>query len=309
MAALLQKIRLRVLYVYGTLLILALLTVLAFGPALVARRYGYTWSLLIWIVPDIAILWWFLSSKAYSISKKKAFGWTIFYLFLNGVILDFFFAHNLFTFPNKSAVVGFYLPGFNVTEFRFVWEKPFPIEELFFYFFGLVCILMVYIWGDEYWLENYQQESFEIKGSTLKAITGFHLKALLLGIGLLLFGTLLKLFLNPTPEYRIPLYLAIQIFMAFVPTVILLKAVGRQINWRAFSFTLVTALLISLLYEVTLGVPGRWWGYQQEPMVGLFIASWHDLPIESITLWYAAVFMTILVYEAFKVVKSNLHYQ
>jgi hypothetical protein len=55
------------------------------------------------------------------------------------------------------------------------------------------------------------------------------------------------------------------------------------------------------LYEVTLGVPGMWWGYQKEPMIGLFIASWHGLPIEAVTLWFAAVFMTVLVFEAIKI--------
>jgi hypothetical protein len=32
-------------------LLIGVLLFLAFGPALAATRYGYTWSLLIWLVP------------------------------------------------------------------------------------------------------------------------------------------------------------------------------------------------------------------------------------------------------------------
>jgi len=292
------------LHFYWTLVALAILTVLAFGPALVARRYAYTWSLLIWLVPDIGILWWFLSSRAYQISRKKAFGWTTLYLFLNGLILDVFFAHHLFTFPNMDAVIGIFLPGFSISEFRFVWEHPFPIEELFFYFLGFVCILLIYVWADEYWFKKYHYAMNERTGAGIKGITGFHIKAVILGLVLLLLATALKQFINPSSHYFMPLYLIPQILMAFVPSVILLKEVGRRINWRAFSFALVSTLLISVLYEVTLGIPAQWWGYQKAPMVGLFVGSWNDLPIEAVTLWYAAAFMTILVYEAFKALVS-----
>ncbi len=300
----LKKYRIKVLHLYGTLVALAILTGLAFGPAFVAHKYAYTWSLLIWLVPDLGILWWFLSNDAYEVSRKKAFGLTTLYLFLNGLILDVFFAHHLFTFVNKDAVIGIFLPGFSISEFRFIWEHPFPIEELFFYFFGFVCILLVYIWGDEYWFEKYQYTGAEKKGAGIKTIAGFHVKAVILGFALLFLAALLKQFLNPSSLHFTPLYLVPQILMAFVPTVILLKEVGRRINWRAFSFTLIATLLISVLYEVTLGIPAQWWGYQKAPMVGIFIASWNDLPIEAVTLWYSAAFMTILVYEGFKALVS-----
>jgi hypothetical protein len=151
-----QTLRIAALSVYASIVAVGVILVLAFGPALVVRQYGYTWSLLIWLIPNLAILYWFLSSPEHEISKKKAFGWAVLYLFLNGVILDVFFAHHFFTFPDRRAVLGIYLPGFNISEFRFVWEKPFPIEEMLFYFFGFVCILLVYVWSDEYWLARYQ---------------------------------------------------------------------------------------------------------------------------------------------------------
>ena len=294
------NIRLAVLSVYGVIVVIGIVLVLAFGPALVARRYGYAWSLLIWLAPNVAILWWFLASPEYEISKKKAFGWATLYLFMNGVILDVFFAHQFFTFPDRSAVLGIYLPGFSLTEFRFVWESPFPLEEMFFYILGFICILLIYVWGDEYWFARYRLQDSAAESRRIGRLLGIHWHALVFAIFLLMVATAIKAIANPS-TYFLPAYLTLQIVMAFAPTVVLLKSVGSFVNWRAFSFTLVTTLLISIIYEVTLGVPGEWWGFQPEPMVGLFIASWHALPIEEVTLWFAAVFMTVLVFEALKI--------
>src|SRR5215831_1726725 len=38
--------------------------------------YGYTWSLLLFVVPIIVIGWWFLPSEGVRVSKR-AFWWTI----------------------------------------------------------------------------------------------------------------------------------------------------------------------------------------------------------------------------------------
>jgi hypothetical protein len=295
-----QTIRRAALSIYASIVAISVIIVLAFGPALVARQYGYTWSLLIWLAPNLAILYWFLSSSEYEISRKKALGWAVIYLFLNGVILDVFCAHYFFTFPNRRAVLGIYLPGFSLSEFRLVWEKPFPIEEMFFYFFGFVCILLIYVWSDEYWLARYQLPDRDAGRRSAGPLLGLHAKSLLLALALLIFATVVKAIANPASGCVLPWYMALQIVMAFAPIVTLIKTTEKFVNWRAFSFTLVATLLISIIYEVTLGVPGEWWGYQKAPMVGLFIASWHGLPIEAVTLWFAAVFMTVLVFEALK---------
>lgn len=283
-----------------TIIVLGAMLFFAFGPALAATRYGYTWSLLIWLVPNLALLWWFLASAEYEIQHKRAFLWATLYLFMNGVILDFFFAHRFFTFPNREAVLGVYLPGVSLSEFRFIWEKPFPAEEMLFYFFGFVCILLVYVWGDEYWFARYQTRERERAAKNVTRLLSFHSRTFLLAIAAILLAALLKAGLNPS-GYFLPAYLTLQIVMAFTPTVFLLNAVALFVNWRAFSFTLVVTLLISLVYEVTLGVAAQWWGYQREPMLGIFIGAWHDLPIEAVTLWFAAVFITVLVFEAIKV--------
>ncbi len=284
---------------YLTIAALGAMLFLAFGPAFAATRYGYTWSLLIWLAPNLAMLWWFLASEEYQIHHKRAFFWATLYLLLNGVILDFFFAHQFFTFPNREAVLGIYLPGLSLSEFRVIWEKPFPVEEIFFYFFGFVCILLVYIWGDEYWFAQYQTPNRDVAVKSVLRVLGFHGRAFLLAIAAILLSIAIKAALNPS-GYLFPAYLALQILMAFMPAVFLLRAVASFVNWRAFSFTLVATLLISIIYEVTLGVAAQWWGYQREPMLGIFISAWHGLPLEAVTLWFAAVFMTVLVFEAIK---------
>lgn len=102
MASNTQAFRRIILSVYLTIIALGVLLFLAFGPALAATRYGYTWSLLIWLVPNLAMLWWFLASKEYRIHHKRAFYWATFCLFMNGAILDFFFAHGV-SFESRRA--------------------------------------------------------------------------------------------------------------------------------------------------------------------------------------------------------------
>ena len=296
-----------VLYLFCAAAAVALVAVLAVGPALVATRCGYTWSLLIWIVPSAAIMWWFLASPDYAITRKKAFGWAAAYLALNGFVVDFFFGHRLFRFTNPNAVVGLYLPGFSLTEFRLVTEHPFPVEELFFYLFGFICILLFYIWSDEYWLSAYHRAVPEDETHSLRSLIGFHWKAGLAGAGLVATATLARQFLNPSAEGLLPLYLTLQVVLVLVPGVTLLGAVSERVNWRAFSFTLALTLFISILYEVTLGLPGGWWAFKDAAMIGVYIESWPHMPVEEVCLWFAAAFIAVIVYETIALLEAKSH--
>src|SRR5436305_938230 len=64
--------------------------------------YGYTWSLMLFIVPIVVIAFWFLPREAVKV-PKKAFWWTIGILVPVGFALDFFFARWFFVFPNPDA--------------------------------------------------------------------------------------------------------------------------------------------------------------------------------------------------------------
>src|SRR4051812_35205697 len=106
---------------------------------------GYTVSLLLFLVPIVSIAFWFVPLEGVRISKK-AFWWTIGLLFPIGALLDFFFAHLFFTFPNSEATVGLRAPALH---------GGVPIEEYLFYFLGFVAVLLIYIWLDQYWLSAY----------------------------------------------------------------------------------------------------------------------------------------------------------
>jgi hypothetical protein len=90
------------------------------------------------------------------------------------------------------------------------------------------------------------------------------------------------------------------VIAALGPSTVLLPAALPVINWRAFSLTLFVILLMSVLWEATLGVPYGWWGYQPAQMMGLSITAWNYLPIEAICVWIAVTYQTVIVYEVVK---------
>ena len=107
--------------------------------------YGYTISLLLFIVPILAISIWFLPNEGVHISRKS-FWRTIVLLFPLGALLDFFFARFFFMFPNPNATLRIKAPALG---------GGVPVEEYLFYFTGFVAVLLIYIWLDEYWLAAY----------------------------------------------------------------------------------------------------------------------------------------------------------
>jgi hypothetical protein len=84
--------------------------------------YGYTWSLLLFIVPIVVIAGWFLPSEELKI-PQRAFGWTLVILVPLGCLLDFVFAQWFFDYPNVGAVLGINAPALG---------RPVPIEEYVF---------------------------------------------------------------------------------------------------------------------------------------------------------------------------------
>src|SRR5260221_9913356 len=107
--------------------------------------YGYTWSLLLFIVPIVVVAFWFVPREGVKI-PKRAFWRTIGILVPWGFGLDFFFASRLFVFSNPGATLGIAAPALG---------KPVPVEEYVFYLTGFITILLIYIWMDEFWLAAY----------------------------------------------------------------------------------------------------------------------------------------------------------
>jgi hypothetical protein len=254
--------------------------------------HGYTWSLLLFIVPIVVIGWWFLPSEGIKI-PQRAFWWTIWILVPIGFGLDFFLAHRFFFFPNTGATLGIGAPALC---------GPVPVEEYIFYFTGFVAILLIYIWLDEYWLVAYNVPDYRGESVQIARLLRFHPWSLIVGFALLSGAMVYKKY---HPPQGFPGYFAVLVLGGLVPSAGFFHVARRFINWRAFSLTVFMILLISMFWEATLAVPYGWWGYQPEQMMGLFIGAWSNLPIEAVLVWIAVTYGTMIVYEIVKIWQAS----
>jgi len=256
--------------------------------------HGYTWSLLLFLVPIAAIAGWFLPSEGIE-APRRAFWLTLAVLVPLGFALDFFFARRFFIFPNAGATVGINAPALG---------HSIPIEEYAFYFSGFLAVLLLYIWLGEYWLAAYSvpaDRGTESAGEerALGRLLGFHPASAIAGAALIAAGIEWKKLLSPVPD-GFPGYFIFIVAGALVPSAILFPAARRLINWRALSATMFIVVLISLIWEVTLALPYGWWGFRPQAMVGIPIRAWYGLPIEEVIVWVGVTYATVIVYEVMK---------
>ena len=251
--------------------------------------YGYTVSLLIFVVPIALIAWWFLPQDHIRISKR-AFWWTVGILFPLGAALDFFQAQYFFDFPNPRATLGVWAPALG---------RPVPIEEYFFYLTGFLAVLLLYVWLDGYWLHAYSVPEDDALRTSFHRLLGFHPMSLFLAVVLIGGAIVFRKIAQPgSPGF--PGYFTFLVLTALLPSIALYRVVNRVVNWRALSLTLFMILVTSLLWEATLAIPYGWWAYQPTTMVGLYIRAWDNLPIEAVFVWIAVTFATVLVYETMR---------
>jgi hypothetical protein len=256
--------------------------------------YGYTVSTLLFIVPIVVIAFWFIPSEEVKI-EKRSFWCTIALLFPIGAALDFFFARYFFVFPNAGATIGVKAPALG---------DPVPIEEYVFYLTGFLCILLLYIWFDQYWLAAYNIHGEAVERRQFQRLLKLHPESIILAVTLIAGAILYRHYLaNDTVGF--PGYFIFLSLTALVPSSALLPSARPVINWRAFSFTAFFILLISLLWEVTLAIPYGWWNFRNEQMLGVRITAWGALPIEEVCLWIAVTYATVLVYETIKCWQSS----
>ncbi len=260
---------------------------------------GYTWSLSLFIIPLLTIAWWFLRHPQLA-SQRRAYWTTIAVMAPLGFGLDLLLGRAFFKFPNTGSVLGIEIPALG---------GGIPIEELVFYLSGFMFVLLFYIWNDEYWLAAYNVPDYTKEASKLDRIVQFHAGSVATGGFLLAAAFIYKWFFSPAPEGW-PAYFTFLVAVAIVPAAGLFRSAQPFINWRAFSFTFFFVLLVSLMWEVTLGLPYGWWGFQSDKMIGLFIGAWSNLPIEEPCVWFMVNFTTIIVFEVIKIWQAtgrNLH--
>ncbi|MGA8087836.1 MAG: hypothetical protein WCA10_11045 [Terracidiphilus sp.] len=256
--------------------------------------YGYTWSLLLFVVPIVVIGGWFLPSEEVRI-PKRAFWRTIGILVPIGCGLDFFFAHKFFVFTNSAATLGIAAPALGGTV---------PSEEYVFYFTGFLAVLLIYIWLSEYWLSAYNVPDFANEARRASRLLKFHLESLLVAVLLIGVAFLYKKMRSPFPE-GFPGYFTVLVLGGLAPSMSFFPIARRFINWRAFSLTIFMILLISMFWEATLAVPYGWWGYQKRAMMGLFIGAWSGLPIEAVAVWIAVSYGAVIIYETVKIWQAS----
>ena len=258
--------------------------------------YGYTWSLLLFLVPILAIAFWFLPSEGLEI-PQRAFWWTIAILVPLGWLLDFLFAQYFFCFPNPQATLGIR---------AWALGRPVPIEEYVFYLTGFIAILLLYVWLGEYWLAAYSVPDYPGEARKMRRLLHFHPTSLILGAVLISLAWFYKKHWAPFEARQgFPGYFAFLVTGALVPSMSSFPVARRFINWRAFSLTAFFMLLVSLLWEVTLALPYGWWSFQQRQMTGLFIGAWDDLPIEEVCVWIAVTYATAIVFEIVKLWQAS----
>jgi lycopene cyclase domain-containing protein len=250
--------------------------------------YGYTISLLLFIVPILVIALWFLPQESVKISKKS-FWCTIGLLFPIGAGLDFFFAQYFFVFPNEAATLGIKAPALGA---------PVPIEEYLFYLTGFLCVLLLYIWLDEYWLSAYSIHTESAERKEFHRLFKLHPESIVLAIVLVVGAIIYKRHFSGSTGF--PGYFIFLALTALVPSSALLPSARPVINWRAFSLAAFFVLLVSLIWEATLAIPYGWWNFRDEQMLGIRITAWGYLPIEEVCLWMVVTYATVIVYETVK---------
>lgn len=255
--------------------------------------YGYTVSLLLFLVPIVVIAFWFVPLEGVKISKK-AFWWTIGLLFPLGASLDFFFAHIFLTFPNPKATLGVKAPALG---------GGVPVEEYLFYLLGFIAVLLMYIWLDEYWLSAYTVPAESVERVNFKRLLEFHPQSAVLGVVLIGAAIFYKKVI--AQEEGFPGYFTFLVCGALMPSAALYLTARRLVNWRAMSLTLFIILVTSALWEATLALPYGWWGFQARQMMGLRVKAWDGLPFEEVTVWLAVTFTTVIVYEVLKGWKAS----
>lgn len=275
------------------------LTVLEAPPVVVApvanpSPWGYTCSLTLFLVPCLVLLGWFLRRRQTEI-QRRAFWWTAGLMATLGTLLDVLFGRLFFTFPNQGAVLGLRFYGYLAED---GWQRTIPVEEVGFYYLGCVCILLVYIWGDEHWFGAYNADDRPRRDyRRYRDLLSFHPWSA--GYGLLFFGVgwWYKKYGDHPYQEGFPGYWLFMVTVALTPSILFYPVARAFVNWRAYSLALVATLFVSLFWEAAVAFPYQWWGYNPRQMMGLFITGFSGLPLEAALLWMLASWAIVIAYE------------
>jgi len=265
-----------------------------------ASPYGYTWSLSLSLLPLAVLLGWFRRVRKQHCTEWRAFRQTAVVVFVAWGTLDILLASSFFRFPNPAATLGVNIPGLHFHPLGWKWDVP--IEELIFYLTTVLVMVLIYIWSSSVWFTPLEEARYREEGRRIKRVMQFKgwWVQILYATSLFLAVWAYKRFGWHPYNRGFPMYAFFLIMGVLTPNLIIWQAVRRFVNQRALVFTMLTVILVSLLWEVTLGIPYGWWGYRMNAMMGLTIRPWFDLPVEAAFLWVVAGWGNVTLYELLK---------
>jgi len=181
--------------------------------------YGYTTSLLLFIIPIIVIAGWFLPVEGLKI-PQRAFWRTIVILVPFGFALDFFFASRFFIFRNPGATLKIPAPAIGG------WV---PVEEYIFYLTGFIAVLLIYIWLGEFWLASYSVADYRVGAKAIRRLLQFHPSSVVLGLVLIVLAVIFKKLFSKNPE-GFPGYFTFLVAVSMVPSAVFSRRFGRLLT-------------------------------------------------------------------------------
>lgn len=256
--------------------------------------FGYTVSLLLFIVPVLTIgVWHWKSGDEFD---KRAFLWCSVLMAGLGAFLDLFFGYAFFEFPNQGATLGVRVPAWSWSERRWI-PDYLPIEEFGFYIFGALFMMSVYLWADRIWLARYDPDQYTQAARAHPKLLEFSPHAVVVWAMLVGVGIAYK-FLT---DGGFPGYYVFLMGVGVLPSIVLIRTVKNFVNWHALGFAFGGLVLISVIWEATLALHYGWWAYRPEEMLGIYIHAWGGLPLEEVSLWLVGVWDAVMFYELFRI--------
>jgi hypothetical protein len=168
---------------------------------------GYTWSLLLFIVPVGTLAWWFGYRRDLQV-PRKAFWPTLAVLTPVGFLLDLLFGNAFFVSLTNRATLGCEIPALGGT---------IPIEEFVFYLAGFMLVLLSYIWCDEYWMAAYNVPDYAATTKDIPRIVRFHFASVVLGIVLIAAAIVYRKFWSGAP-HGFPWYFVYLVCGSLIPS-------------------------------------------------------------------------------------------
>ncbi|MBM4783873.1 MAG: hypothetical protein GQE15_39895 [Archangiaceae bacterium] len=246
----------------------------AFLPAVLSSTGGYTWSLLVFAVPSLAMARGLSSRGLLGAMERPLWrAWAL--LVPMGVALNFAFADDFFVYPSRQAIAGLTVPALDLGSIDRA--HPIPLEEFAFYALGFLAMLLGYAWCDAVLWPKTAQRAAGAPG-WLEGVTA---PLLLVGGGVMV--------ADQTPSYWS--------YLSLVPLPVTLVGwplVRGRLNVPALTVTTAIVVLASFLWEAVLAVPRGWWGYQPDAMLGVHLFG---LPLEATIVWGLAPVTTAVCFE------------